>query len=44
MFVVVELVGDYLGCDYVIVTYQRLSDVFRFLLSTGFLSELKMVT
>ena len=38
-----EFVGDS-GYDDVIVTSQRPSDVFHFLLSTGVFSELKIVT
>ena len=38
------VVGDDSGCDDVIVISQRPYDVFRFPLSTGVLSELKMMT
>ena len=37
-------VGDDPGCDDVIVTPQRPSEVLRFLLSLGIFSELKVVT
>ena len=43
-FGVVVTVGDDSGCDDVIATSQRPPYVSCFLLSTGVLSELKMVT
>ena len=44
MFEVVVAIGDDSGWDDAIVTSQSPSYVFRFPLSTGLLSEFKMVT
>ena len=43
-FLVVGVVGYDSGCGDAIVTPHNASDVFHFTLSTGVLSELKMVT